>query len=161
MVQSGILAEGSMRGILGGTHFNRCKKLHVVAALGLKILHFKAFLRNYEKETIDANILYVNEIIEILENDHKQPNNIDQTLHILEHLLRDYNSYKQDTLDGKHGQTPPFVAMYVRFIELFQLFEYAIRSSDLNNIESICTFMQLTKCVQFFLLSTIKTTHGG
>lgn len=147
MVESGILAEGSMRGILGGTHYNRCKKLHVVASLGFKILHFKAFLQKYEEEgTNDTNILYANEIIEILENDNENPKNIDQTLQLLEGLLRSYDSYKQDTLNGKHGQTAQFVAMYVWFIELFQLFEFAIRSSDLK----LYIYVGYKMCALFF-----------
>lgn len=132
MIESGILAEGSMKGILSGTHFNRCKKLHVVAALSFKILHFKSFLRNYEEKFDDQNRLYVNEIIEILENDNQNPQNSDQTLQLLHSMLQDYNAHVEDTLNGKHGLTPQFVLKYANFIELFQMFEYAIRTSDVN-----------------------------
>lgn len=146
MVESGILAEGSMKGILGGTNFNRCKKLHVITALGFKILHFKAFLQQYKTETDHANILYENEIIEILENDNKHPKNIDQSLQLLESLFRSFDAYKQDTLNGKHGKTSQFVSMYVSLIELLQLFEYAIRSSDLN----MYVYVAYKMCPLFF-----------
>lgn len=45
MVDSSLLADGSVRGFLSGTHFDRCKKLHPVVALSLKMLHFKFFLK--------------------------------------------------------------------------------------------------------------------
>lgn len=44
MVESGLLANGSVNGFLDGKHFNRCKRLHRLVALGLEILHFKSFL---------------------------------------------------------------------------------------------------------------------
>lgn len=44
MVQSNLLAMGSLNGFLEGKHFNRCKKLHPLMAMGLEMLHFKSFL---------------------------------------------------------------------------------------------------------------------
>lgn len=44
MVQSNLLASGSVNGFLEGKHFNRCKRLHPLMAVGLEILHFKSFL---------------------------------------------------------------------------------------------------------------------
>lgn len=131
MVESGILADGSVRGIIGGTHFNRCKKLHSVAALSFKTLHFKAFLEIYFKEN-DEVILYEEELIEMLQRDNQNPGDTDKTLFMLNDLMNRYNSYTQDTLAGKHGQTAKFVSLYVWFIELYQMFERAIRSSDVE-----------------------------
>jgi len=39
-------------GFITGKHFNRCKRLYPVIALGLQILHFELFL---EKECIDVS----------------------------------------------------------------------------------------------------------
>ncbi|XP_055307994.1 uncharacterized protein LOC129572103 [Sitodiplosis mosellana] len=131
MVESGILAEGSVKGLLGGTHFNRCKKLHVVAALSFKVLHFKAFMDEYSRGDGES-ILHENEIIEILERDIRNPGESDASPNVLDDLMNRYNSYTEDTLAGKHGKTAQFVSLYVWFIELYQMFERAIRSSDLN-----------------------------
>lgn len=46
MVESSLLANGSVNGFLDSKHFNRCKRLHPLIALGLEILHFKSFLQN-------------------------------------------------------------------------------------------------------------------
>ncbi|CAG5043316.1 unnamed protein product [Parnassius apollo] len=57
MVESNLLANGSVNGFLDGKHFNRCKRLHPMVALGLEILHFKSFLQN-------NNITLTDDVIE-------------------------------------------------------------------------------------------------
>jgi len=52
MVESELLASGSVNGFITGKHFNRCKRLYPVIALGLQLLHFELFL---EKECIDVS----------------------------------------------------------------------------------------------------------
>lgn len=128
-MESGLIAEGSLKGLLTGTHFNRCKKIHPVAALCFKILHFKEFLKEYDKEN-HINKLDSSEIIEILDNDSSKI--IDRTLFELKDVLDHYNTYTQKTLNGEHGFTAKYALLYTSFIEYYQLFERPIRTSDLN-----------------------------
>ena len=44
MVESEMLASGSVSSFIDGKHFNRCKRLHPIVVLGLQVLHFKSFL---------------------------------------------------------------------------------------------------------------------
>ncbi|GFW87857.1 uncharacterized protein TNCV_1359611 [Trichonephila clavipes] len=44
MVESEMLASGSVSSFIEGKHFNRCKRLHPIVALGLQIMHFRSFL---------------------------------------------------------------------------------------------------------------------
>lgn len=44
MIESELLASGSVASFIDGKHFNRCKRLHPMMALGLQILHFRSFL---------------------------------------------------------------------------------------------------------------------
>lgn len=48
MVDTGLLANGSVNGFLTGTHFNRCKCLHPLVSLAFRILHFESFLEKQE-----------------------------------------------------------------------------------------------------------------
>ncbi|GFW32685.1 uncharacterized protein TNCV_3679331 [Trichonephila clavipes] len=48
MIESNIIASGSVNGLVEGKNFNRCKRLHPLMALGLKMLHFDHFLDNIE-----------------------------------------------------------------------------------------------------------------
>ncbi|CAD6235328.1 GSCOCG00012410001-RA-CDS, partial [Cotesia congregata] len=50
MIESKIVASGSVNGILEDKHFNRCKRLHPLMALGLQILHFDEFLKSKNAE---------------------------------------------------------------------------------------------------------------
>lgn len=131
MVDSGMLAEGSVRGFLNGTHFNRCKKLHPVVALSLKILHFKSFLNFYEKD-VTAEQMQVDEIVEILQKDSIDHNTVDFTIPILEDILKSYNKYTEETLNGKHGCTAQFALTYVELVELYHQLERSIRTSDVS-----------------------------
>lgn len=131
MVGSGLIAEGSLKGVLGGTHFNRCKKIHPAAALSFKILHFKAFLHEYEKEDHESK-LHVYEVIDILRSDSCQKDSRYKTFFELTDIISHYDAYTKKTMNGEHGYTAKYVLSYVRWVELYQLFERAIRTSDLD-----------------------------
>lgn len=131
MIESGLIAEGSTKGLLSGSHFNRCKRIHPTAALAFKKLHFESFLKSYENKTHTGK-LYLNEVAEILESASSEPENSDFTTFALKDILEHYDLYTQETLNGAHGKTATFVMIYVWLIELYQLHERAIRTSDLN-----------------------------
>lgn len=50
MIESKIIASGSVNGIIEGKHFNRCKRLYPLIALGLQMLHFDQFLKTKNVE---------------------------------------------------------------------------------------------------------------
>lgn len=131
MIDSGLIAEGSMKGLITGTHFNRCKKLHVAAALSFKKLHFNAFFEKYNESTRPEK-LNEEEIVDILTADSKNPNN--DNLLLLEDVLRKYEIFTEKTLEGEHGNTPKYIMMYVRFIDYYLMFVRAIRTTDLDLI---------------------------
>lgn len=151
MVDSELLAEGSLKGFLTGTHFNRCKKIHPVAALSLKILHFKTFLKLYGEKT-HSEKQHLNEVIEILMDDLDKRTTTNVKLPQLKDILEQYNNYYDETIKGNHGHTAQFALMYVSLVELFQLFEPATCT---------CTTMQHIKFARCFSHSTIKITQDG
>lgn len=46
MIESGIIANGSVDSFISCKNFNRCKRLHPLMALGLEIFQFRFFLKN-------------------------------------------------------------------------------------------------------------------
>lgn len=50
-----LLASGSVNSFLDGKHFNRCKRLHPLMALGLEIMNFRSFL-NKENRVIEGDL---------------------------------------------------------------------------------------------------------
>lgn len=131
MVESGLLADGSLNGLIEAFHFNRCKRIHPAVALSFRILHFKIFLDTYEVAPHDTK-LSLQEMIEILHRDTHMPNARQTTIFELQDVLSCYEEYTMKTLNGEHGHTAKYVLSYVRFVETFQLFERAIRTSDLD-----------------------------
>lgn len=121
LVQSGLLANGSVNGFLTGKHFNRCKTLHPVVSVTFKALHFRKFLSEKHDEDLEADLINV-----LNEQD------ISFILNSQNELLKEYSEYFNDTLVGKHGKTPQFIAIYIHYIELYQLFERAMRTSDVD-----------------------------
>lgn len=172
MVDAELLAEGSVRGFVSGSHFNRCKKLHVVAALTLKTLHFKAFLKLNDEEA-HSDHLYLNEIIEILEKDAVEHKTADCTVPILKDFLERYALFIEETLAGKRGCTAQFALIYVSLVELYQLLERAVRTSDVE----LYIYATYEICALFFVfnhqnyarwlvrnnndLMNIENTHPG
>ncbi|CAG4958845.1 unnamed protein product [Colias eurytheme] len=98
MVQSSLLASGSVNGFLEGKHFNRCKRIHPLVAVGLEILHFKSFLELNNVVITDQ----VTEEIERLRTSSVSSFNIENV--DLNDLLNNYNIYKQQTVDDGECQ---------------------------------------------------------
>lgn len=55
MVDSELLASGSVNGFISGKHFNGCKRFYPIIYLTLQMLHFKIFLID-NKLTINVEI---------------------------------------------------------------------------------------------------------
>lgn len=130
MINSGLIADGSVRGIVGGTHFNRCKKIHPIAALAFRIIHFNHFIETYEKSN-SIEKLTLAEVMENLEYENRTHETERAKLQ-LKDILDNYHIYTEMTRSGQHGCTAQFVLMYIDLVENYQLFEYSIRTTDLN-----------------------------
>ncbi|GFS81880.1 uncharacterized protein TNCV_1544981 [Trichonephila clavipes] len=69
MIESNIIASGSVNGIVEGKHFNRCKRLHPFMVLDLQMLHFDQFLKmdnieyNFLKEQVIDDLLHYQKVI--------------------------------------------------------------------------------------------------
>lgn len=147
MIDSGLIADGSLRGIVGGTHFNRCKKIHPIAALAFKVIHFNHFLENYVGSS-GIEILLLEEVVDNLTFENRT-HETETTKLQLKDILDRYRAYTEDTREGKHGCTAQFVLKYIDLIKNYQLFEYAIRTSDLNLY--ICAARKM--CSLFFIFN--------
>lgn len=124
MVQSNLLAAGSVNGFLEGKHFNRCKRLHPLMGLGLQVLHFKSFLEFKNIAVTDDMLQEITRLQTAPISSFKIENEE------LEELLDDYNIYKQQTLNGEFGKTPQFYMMYINLVHYYLSLSRSIRSGD-------------------------------
>lgn len=122
LTESGILAPGSLKGFLTGTHFNRCKRIHPMFAAALQILHFQAYLGTINICASDI----ITELLEIQEQKSTELNFSDT----LKEVLDGYDKYYHETENGVHGMTAKFWITYINFIKLFQQFSRSVRTGD-------------------------------
>lgn len=124
MVNEELLANGSVNGFISGKYFNRCKRLHPMIALALKMLHFESFLQH---ERINVPDEFKNYLVQFLKTRTVEPK---IQLTGLTELLERCEQFKIHTLEGTHDKTAQYYTMYVRFIDYYLLLNTSIRSSN-------------------------------
>lgn len=107
MIDSGLIAEGSLKGIIGGTHFNRCKRVHPIAALAFRIMHFNQFTKYYEQLN-HAQKLSLEEVVDNLRYEN-ETHNTENAKFQLKDIFDHYNSYSEKTRNGEHGFTAQYL----------------------------------------------------
>lgn len=122
MIESELLASGSMNGFIAGKHFNRCKRLHPLMALGLKILHFRSFLEQ-EKIKITEEILS-----DLMEFQIKKESTSIENQELTE-MLQKYITNQEATTNGK-GKTAQFYVVYINLVDYYFIFSRAIHMED-------------------------------
>ncbi|GFW31674.1 hypothetical protein TNCV_4683461 [Trichonephila clavipes] len=124
MVESSLLANGSVNGFLDGKHFNRCKRLHPLVALGLEVLNFKSFLQ-HDNTTLTDDMI---EEVKRLQNCEISSFHIENK--DLKELMNNYNIFKQRCLSGEHGKTSQFYLIYINLIHHYLDLLRSIRTGD-------------------------------
>lgn len=131
MVNSQMLANGSVKSYIAGKHFNRCKRLHPIVSLALQILHFEHYLDLNNIECSEETKMY---LIGYLKTRSDKP--YIQERELLD-IFNNYQVFKQQTLNGEHGKTPQFYMMYVSFIDYYLTPSASIRRGNFQLFTSI------------------------
>lgn len=142
MVESELLASGSVNGFINGQHFNRCKRLHPLVALGLRTLLFEELVKR-EEITITPDVIGI--IKPFLVN--KLSDNIIADAD-LDNLLIKYLEHEEEVLDGKFDKTAQFYAMYINFVHYYLTFIRSIRTGDFQLYKEIIP--KLSNCFFVF-----------
>lgn len=122
LTESLILAPGSLKGFITGTHYNRCKRIHPIFAASLQVLHFRAYLQ--------ANNICIDQLTNELKMIQKQKLiEVNYSKNLME-ILDGYDHYYHETEEGLHGATAKYWITYVNLIKLFQEFSRSIRTGD-------------------------------
>ncbi|XP_049307362.1 uncharacterized protein LOC125777151 [Bactrocera dorsalis] len=167
MTESDLIAEGSVSGFITRKNYNRCKRLHSIIALSLQIFHFNSFMLNTNFTVEDTVIDYLT-VLSQLEYNSPQIQHPET-----QNLLHLYDQYTAETLQGRHGKTAQFYAMYIDFINLYHLFIRSIRIGDLDlyiyvlgkivNLFFYFNQQNYSRWLVFYLnqLQHISDTHPG
>lgn len=123
LTETGILASGSLRGFITGKHYNRCKRIHPLFSAALETLHFKKFYSTLTEEK-RSEIEYETTMVNMSEMWSLESSTV------LASLCQDYQSYCEDTAQGKHGTTAKYWMLYIRMIRLYHTFSRAVRTGN-------------------------------
>lgn len=141
MVESELLASGSVASFLDGKHFNRSKRLHPMMALGLQILHFRSFLEQ-EKIEITDDIFQELQRLKSCQtpiffiHDEK-----------LKELCANYAKFEEQTIHGDFGKTAQFYMVYVKLVHYYLTLSRSIRLGEFELFKNI-----LPKITNLFFL---------
>ena len=139
MIESKIIASGSVNGIIEGKHFNRCKRLHPLVALGLKILHFHQFLKTERVEHDFVKGQIYEDLLESQEKKITPSSTLTDLLpnEILSQLLTSYQQHIEKTRQGNHGKTAQFYMIYIQLISYYVNLSRSIRMGDFQMFKSV------------------------
>ena len=127
LIESQVLAEGSLKVFLNGKAFERCRRIHVLFAAALETLHFEQLLEVQEDKEDLLLHLWAD-----INRYHKEVNNgttFESCKEASEGYSR-YDQYCQDTINGNHGKTAQFWYGYIRLIYLYRLLSRSLREGN-------------------------------
>ncbi|KYN10044.1 hypothetical protein ALC57_17839 [Trachymyrmex cornetzi] len=143
MVESNLLASGSVNGFISGKHFNRCKRLHLLLSLALQVLHIQKFLTT-NQITISENVIDY-----LIKMQPEKLSSDELTDAELSTINQKYSEFKLDTLNGMYGKTAQYYVMYIEFVNYYLMFTRSIRVGDFD----LYKFIIPKLCNLFFMFN--------
>lgn len=125
LVESGVLAEGSVNGFINSKHFNRCKRIHPLTSHALQVLLIESFV---SENDIDK-FLIVDDLKQIQNNLVDCKERIRMTP-IIEDILNKYQNFFEENLNGLRGNTAQFYSQHIEFVNIYLRFTRSIKTSD-------------------------------
>lgn len=125
LVESGMLAEGSVNGFINSKHFNRCKRMHPLTSGALQVLLIEAFL---SENDIDS-FLIIDDLKQIQNNPVDCKERIRMSP-IMEDILSKYQNFFEENLNGTRGKTAQFYSQYIEYVNVYLRFTRSIKTSD-------------------------------
>ena len=133
LVESGILASGSLRGFIEGSNYKRCKRVHSLLCLAMQSFHFEEFLRSQTSITG----LEITTFLRRLNNEKSSTSLLESLPKEMEELFKQYGLYSEETLKGKHGPTAQYWMTYIRMIDDHRKATRAVRTGDAELLKQI------------------------
>ena len=127
MIESDILAAGSVNGILSGKHYNRSIRAHKLIYEAMQRLRVKAFLKSLpenDERRCDFNSVGVALLDSVDSNNFLEVCGSE--------VFNKFQEEFQKFVDGRHQQSPKFAfwSNYIDMVLLLLLFIRATRTSD-------------------------------
>ncbi|GFT55474.1 uncharacterized protein TNCV_4957611 [Trichonephila clavipes] len=126
MIECNIIASGSVNGLVEGKHFNRCKRLHPLMALGLKMLHFDHFLDNIEYNFLKEQVIDHLHYQEAIDSHSSMP--IELPNNVFSRVLSAYQKFVEETRQAARQRRTK---------------SHSIRATIISHVLDVCGLKQL------------------
>ncbi|CAL1293796.1 unnamed protein product [Larinioides sclopetarius] len=129
-IESGLVAQNSLNGVMNGNHYNRSIRAHKIMAEALETLRWQSFIEQTDKTTFDivntkSEELYISYKNKTFVNILEQENT--------DNVLKMYRNYvKQCCLESP---TFKFWSSYLEMVEIMLLFQRATREDIIRSIK--------------------------
>jgi hypothetical protein len=148
MIESEVVASGSMTGVLSGRHYNRCIRAHKIMYEAMERLRFQAFektLTAAEKESFNAIAIDVQE-------DSRREGFLEMcSSSIVAEAKAKYDQF----IERKSDENPSFAfwSNYIEMVQLLLLYIRATRTSDwslhLSSLRSMIPWFFVTDRINY------------
>ena len=130
--EAGVLAEGSLAGFMKGKFYNRCTRIHQILAAVMEGELFSKYLKVMEDEEESL-------AIEVMSNYNVTVDHYDISF---VNLMKRYESFFHDVVDGKHGSTAAYWATYVYVInKVYRELQRSLRTKDIDGYVRVLPYM--------------------
>ena len=151
--ESGVLAEGSMMGFLKGKLYNRCIRIHQLLANILERKIYECFMETLPTEELET---FKDLMCNVPLNSREVESYLENSI-IVNHLNL-YERFLQMMLEGSHGPTAQFWAIYVYLIN--RLHREMQRVIKMNDVAGYITVLPAILDV-FFALNRPNYARWG
>ncbi|GFX93247.1 hypothetical protein TNCV_4761261 [Trichonephila clavipes] len=154
-----LIIDCKLNGLVEGKHFNRCKRLHPLMALGLKMLHFDPFLDNFEynflKEQVIDDLLHYQEVIDSHSSMPTElPNNVlSRVLSAYQKFVEEtrqeptnhFRAYTGETINSEAARCLKGIAHFTNSLAARQRWteSHSIRATIISHVLDVCGLKQL------------------
>jgi hypothetical protein len=172
LADTGVIAQGSLKGFLNGKHYNRCKRVHVMLVRTLRTLHIQKFLE-YNDDSITASIKkMINEILKQKCNTVLVHTELISSTEF-DAFYQMYDGFCSDTRNGRYGKTSQMYMFYLDCMESYFLFTRAYKLNDVDlliySLEQMvplffdCGKVNYARWMTWYILKllNIDNTHPG
>ena len=126
--EAGVLVEGSLAGFMKGKFYNRCTRIHQIFVAVMERELFSKYLKlmEGEEESLATEMMSSDNIT--IEHCQDIVENVSFV-----NLMKQYESFLHDVIDGKYGSTAAYWAIYVYLINrVYQELQRALRTNDVD-----------------------------
>ena len=152
--ESGILAEGSLGGVICGKFYNRCVRIHDILALVMEMKLYATFPPTLPHDRMDA----IEKILAEVPSDLNSQEEFLKGQCILRDHMQQYEQYFQKVMNGEIGPTAQYWAMYVYMIN--RVHRDLMRAMRTNNIEDYISALPAVIDI-FFALNRTNYARWG